>query len=100
MRNLSSTLCALALFALIGFAQNNRLAQSPAVREIDSPAGPSSGEPNLFATADGRVFLSWIERTGEKRHALRFAVREGGKWSEPRVISEGDNWFVNWADFP
>ncbi|MCI0486582.1 MAG: glycoside hydrolase [Blastocatellia bacterium] len=70
------------------------------MREVASPAAPGSGEPNLYAAADGRVFLSWIEPAGEKGHALRFAVRNGDNWSEPRTIAEGANWFVNWADFP
>lgn len=71
-----------------------------AVREAESPAGGDSREPELFATADGRVILSWVEKTGEKRHALRFAVREASGWSAPGTAAEGDNWFVNWADFP
>src|SRR5262249_54220648 len=25
---------------------------------------------------------------------------EKGGWSTPRVIAEGSNWFINWADFP
>ena len=76
--------------------------QAPlALRELDSPARPGSGQPNLVATADGRVLLSWIEPAGEKRHALRFAERrKHGAWSEPRTIAEGAGWFVNWADFP
>ena len=75
---------------------------SPAlvVTEIESPTGTDSREPELFSTADGRVLLSWVEKLGEKRHALRFAVRDAAGWSEARTISEGDNWFVNWADFP
>ena len=71
-----------------------------AVREVDSPAGTDSREPELFSTPDGRVILSWIEKVGEKRHALRFAVRDAAGWSETRTAAEGDNWFVNWADFP
>jgi hypothetical protein len=70
------------------------------VRELPSPAGPGSGQPNLAVARDGRVYLSWIERLGEGRFSLRFAVKEGDKWSAPRVIAEGANWFVNWADFP
>jgi hypothetical protein len=46
------------------------------------------------------VILSWVERVGEGRYALRFAAREGAGWSEPRTAAEGENWFVNWADFP
>lgn len=71
-----------------------------AVAEGQSPAGADSREPELFSTADGRVILSWVEKSGEKGYALRFAVRDQQGWSEPRTVSEGDNWFVNWADFP
>jgi len=42
----------------------------------------------------------WIERLGEGRFSLRFALKEADGWSAPRVIADGANWFVNWADFP
>ncbi len=51
------------------------------IQEIDSPAGAASGEPNLYVTADGKTYLSWIESAGEKLRALRFAVRSDSKWS-------------------
>lgn len=79
------------MFSILGFAQ---------VRELPSPAGQGSGQPNLAVSPDGRVYLSWIERLGEGRFSLRFAVKEKDQWSAPRVIAEGTNWFVNWADFP
>ena len=71
-----------------------------AVRESDSPAGQDSREPELFATTDGRVILSWVEQVGGKRYALRFAARDAAGWSQARTVAEGENWFVNWADFP
>ncbi len=79
------------LFSAPGFAQ---------VRELPSPAGTGSGQPNLAVSPDGRVYLSWIERLGEGRVSLRFSVLEKEKWSAPQTIAEGSNWFVNWADFP
>ncbi|MEO6726998.1 MAG: hypothetical protein ABIP14_17045 [Blastocatellia bacterium] len=79
------------LFPVLALAQ---------VRELPSPAGPGSGQPNLAVSPDGRVHLSWIERLGEGRFSLRFATKEGDGWSTPKVIAEGSNWFVNWADFP
>lgn len=89
------------IFAVDGVTgQSTSRAQSQAfAREIESPARPGSAESNLYA-AGGRVFLSWIEPAGEGRHALRFAVRKTHGWSSPQTVSEGDNWFVNWADFP
>ncbi|HEX8560417.1 MAG TPA: sialidase family protein [Pyrinomonadaceae bacterium] len=71
-----------------------------AVREVESPAGPETREPELSAASGGRVLLSWVEKTGERRHALRFATRDARGWGETRTAAEGDNWFVNWADFP
>ena len=73
---------------------------SAQVKELPSPAGAGSGQPNLSVARDGKVYLSWIERLGEGKFSLRFAVQEGNGWSAPRVIAEGTNWFVNWADFP
>ena len=76
------------------------LSVSAQVRELVSPAGQGSGQPNLTVSPDGSVYLSWIEKVGEGRFSLRFAVKEKDRWSTPRVIAEGSNWFVNWADFP
>ncbi len=55
--------------------------------------------PNLATGPDGTTVLSWMEPDGEG-HALRFAALEADGWSDPVTISRGDNWFVNWADFP
>jgi hypothetical protein len=70
------------------------------VRELPSPASATSGQPNLTVDKKGRVYLSWIDRLNEGRVALRFAMKEGTRWSAPQTIAEGTNWFVNWADFP
>ncbi len=66
----------------------------------DSPAGVDSREPELSATADGRVILSWVEKSAEGSYALRFAVRDTKAWSTAATVAEGKDWFVNWADFP
>ncbi len=70
------------------------------VRESESPSGQDSREPELFVTADGRMIMSWVEKIRDKRHALKFAVLDPAGWSEARTVAEGENWFVNWADFP
>lgn len=71
-----------------------------ALDTLPSPAGAGAGEPNLATGPDGRVYLSWLEPLADSGHALRFAVLDGGAWSEPRTIVQGTNFFVNWADFP
>jgi hypothetical protein len=77
-------------------------AESPAVISVEPEfaASPGSGEPNLHATSDGRVILTWLEPANADLVALRLAVREAGTWSEPQTVIESDRFFVNWADFP
>ena len=75
--------------------------EAPLVIQMsESPAAVDSREPDLSATSDGHVILSWIQKVGEKRFALRMAERDTNGWSEVRTVAEGENWFINWADFP
>lgn len=70
------------------------------IRSAESPAVGDAREPDLSATSDGRIVLSWVEKLDEKRYALRTALRDPNGWTEARTVGEGDNWFINWADFP
>lgn len=70
------------------------------VRTTQSRADGDSREPELNVTHDGRVILSWVEKVDEKNYALRTTVLDRTGWSRSRTVAQGDNWFVNWADFP
>lgn len=98
-------LCSFLLLAIINIGCNQPETAAVAdnalvIRASESPAVSDSREPELTATQDGRIVLSWVEKLGEKRYALRTAALDQNGWSEARTVSEGDNWFVNWADFP
>lgn len=95
MNRALSMVSMLTLVVAFAFGQTSQ----PVVM-IDSPARAASGEPNLFVDSRGKIYLSWIEAAGDRGHALRFSSREANRWTEPHTISEGENWFVNWADFP
>jgi hypothetical protein len=71
------------------------------VLTLDLPpvAAAESVTPHLASTVDGRAVLSWLEPS-EKGMALRAARLDGDAWQPTVTIAEGDNWFVNWADFP
>lgn len=71
----------------------------PAIDTLGSPAAPGSAEPNLAVGRDGKVYMTWLE-PADSGHALRFAVLDGDRWSSPRTIRAGRDFFVNWADFP
>jgi hypothetical protein len=71
---------------------------SPTVERVSGPAGAASGQPQL-TVSDRGVILSWVERQGQAA-TLKFSERMDGRWSEPRVVASGSDWFVNWADVP
>jgi hypothetical protein len=70
------------------------------LEELPSPAAGGSAQPFLFATREG-VGLSWLEPVaGTDRVALRFALHRSGAWEPARTVTERNDLFVNWADFP
>ncbi len=66
---------------------------------LNSPADSVSAEPYLFTDKNGLVYLSWIEKAKEKS-LLKYSVLNNGNWSQRDTITSGNNWFVNWADYP
>ncbi|MEO5945427.1 MAG: hypothetical protein ABIP79_01320 [Chitinophagaceae bacterium] len=69
------------------------------IKSIASPVDTGSAEPYLFTDKNGLVYLSWIEKKGKENY-FKFSMLENDKWSQPVIISSGNNWFVNWADYP
>ena len=63
-----------AAFVLFSFGCNqvkpdaNSASEQPLViSPTDSPATGDAREPELSATSDGRIILSWVEKLDEKR---------------------------------
>ncbi|MCE0507327.1 glycoside hydrolase [Roseivivax sp. GX 12232] len=70
------------------------------LEEIDTPATPSAENPSLAIMPDGRVLMSWVQTDGPVYGSVRTAVFDGSEWSGPVVVAEGDDLFINYADFP
>lgn len=65
------------------------------------PAPPGSGQPDLAATPQGRLALSWLNSEGDRRTLLQYA--EFGmedRWEGPLTIAVGHSFIVNAADTP
>lgn len=88
--------CAAILFTIVSCNQSQT---DNEVQEISSPATDSCAEPYLFTDKNGIVYLSWIEKKN-KESTLKFSTLSGDKWTKPVTIAAGNNWFVNWADYP
>ena len=90
----------LSLLFVITACQNTDVpALMASVEDMSSPASSPSGEAFLSSSEDG-VYLSWLEQVKPTTHELRFSILRDGEWSKPGVIAVGDDFFVNWADFP
>ncbi|MES2331086.1 MAG: sialidase family protein [Bacteroidota bacterium] len=95
---MNKLLSILALTVLV-VACKNKSTEQINVKSLVLNVDSISGEPFLFTDSAGVNFLSWVEKSKEKSTFL-FSRLKGDEWSKPIVISSGDNWFVNWADYP
>lgn len=87
------------IIVLITFACSSPKEPQLEVNVLSSPTADNSLTPRLFTSAEGQTYLSWLERKTEKTQ-FKFSELQNGQWSTPSLISEGNNWFINWADFP
>lgn len=88
---------------LVGCANSPVDVETPrTIPLISPPTGADSAQPNLSIDSTGQIYLTWIEPVSDSRDSLKFAVLESNKvkWSDARIVADGSNWFVNWADFP
>ena len=69
------------------------------ITPLATGAGPGSAEPHLAVAPDGTAVLSFIEPTA-RGAALRYSTLGESGWSSAITLASGDDWFVNWADFP
>ncbi len=67
--------------------------------EIDVPSTGVVEEPSLVTFADGRVLMSWTELSRDTYAAVKAAIYNGATWSPPVTVAEGDDLFINYADF-
>jgi len=54
-------------------------------KEIATPC-KEGGEPNLFTSETGMVYLSWVEYLNDTTDALRFSTLENGKWTSYKNV--------------
>ena len=107
MRSRPLLLGTFALIIFVAFGCNRTTPQAATSSEVplsiepaDSPTDGDSREPELSPADNDRVILSWVEKVSEKGYALRLSLRDAAGWSEARTVAQGENWSVNWADFP
>lgn len=95
---MTKLLIALAITTLVIACKNPKQGQDK-LKALAFTIDSVTGEPYLFTDSAGVAYLSWVEKRKEKS-TLSFSRLVDGEWAKPTVIGSGDNWFVNWADYP
>ncbi len=98
MNKLITVLSLLVVFASCADTKNETKTTGE-LATLPSPTADSCAEPYLFTDAKGIVHLSWVQKKG-KESSLHFSTLVNDQWTTPVTISSGNNWFVNWADYP
>jgi hypothetical protein len=68
------------------------------IQVIDNPTTGNASLPRLFATNEA-LYMSWVERK-DSMAILKYSIFDQETWSSPMHVNSGNDWFVNWADFP
>ena len=74
--------------------------QTLKVEAIANPSGATSLQAHWGTAQDGSPLLSWVETLKDGSHTLRYAIRRGAQWSEPRTITTNRHFFRQPAESP
>lgn len=90
----------LSLIIILSFCTQPKDENPSNVEDLAAPTASNSSLPYLVKGEDGRLYLSWVEKKDSNRVVFKFSSLEADSWETPETIAEGNNWFVNWADYP
>ncbi|WP_370086396.1 exo-alpha-sialidase [Ekhidna sp.] len=68
--------------------------------DFKSPAGANASLPHLIKGDDGNLYVSWVEKGDSNQVDFKYSAFTDEKWTDPELIASGNDWFVNWADYP
>ena len=75
-------------------------AQVLKVSAIPNPSSAASLQAHWGTASDGSPLLSWLEKSKDDSLSLRYAIRRGAQWSEPRTIVSNRQFFRQPAESP
>ncbi|MCF6279835.1 MAG: hypothetical protein L3J14_05745 [Flavobacteriaceae bacterium] len=102
MTNFSKIVLLTFMFSLISCKKEKEKKDESEVQTInfiESPTSVNSKQPFLFSNGN-KLLMSWTQKINDSVHTLNFSELNNGKWTQSTEINRGDDWFVNWADFP
>lgn len=101
MKKINALLCVILVIVFSSCSPTGeKTAKGMSLETLPSPAGENASLPYLVTGEDGNVYFSWVEKKDSNWVELKYAILKGDSWSEPQLIAKGNDWFVNWADYP
>ena len=76
------------------------LPQALKLESVMNPAGPGSLQANWSLTREGNALLSWLDAAKDGSYTLRYSIRRGAQWSEPKTIAARRKFFRHPAELP
>jgi len=70
------------------------------VNSVNSPTPEGSSLPYLVKGEDGYLYTSWVETLDSGVTELKYSKFTDEGWADSKLIASGNDWFVNWADYP
>ena len=70
------------------------------VESIANPSAAGSLQASWSTAKDGSPLLSWIETQKDDTYTLKYAIRHGAQWTEPRTIAAHRQFFRQPAELP
>lgn len=70
----------------LGLLSLQAFAAEPAVEELNPPAPKGSLQHHLSRLSEGRLLLSWVEKTNSSAQ-FRFSILQNGAWSSPQTVA-------------
>lgn len=89
----------LAILFFLGCEQQELPEPFTSIEEIDSPTESDARFPFLHEMGDS-VLVSWQSVIDDEITRLYLGSLNDGSFSNSEQVTEGRDWFVNWADFP
>ena len=89
-----------SLVSLFTSCQQDSVDKAILLEDIAVPS-TAGAQPNLTKDELGNLYLSWIEELQNDTFSLQYSkLGTDGQWLPAQEIVKGNNWFINWADFP
>ncbi|MEM1408945.1 MAG: exo-alpha-sialidase [Bacteroidota bacterium] len=90
---------AFILLFILSSCAKNEVREKRDLEFTPSPTGENALLPHLVTGADGNLYLSWVEQSGDTA-IFKYAMLIDSAFSQAETIASGTDWFVNWADYP